>query len=337
MPDLPKLYLLDPEELALSADTMRTGPPVLETPVLRPIDLTRSHSLDITAERLTEMAGSYDPAIETASLNFDHAWGGASLGHCERVWVQEDGHLWVRYINLAEEAVEGIRSGKWTRRSLEFVTNHPVTGGWYLTGLALLGNARPAVPGLPPITLMSRFEVITGAPAPTRKETQMSDPAIPGAPAPPAADASPPAEERVVLSMREASELRNGLATLAKMRVDYARLAADESIRGLGSRVTPAMRRELQPLLVHLLAAEEQDVVTLSVGGKDTPVTLSEAILRVLRAAPEFTALGLGQIATEDEPEAPDTRTSDVAALHAAHGITPERLTQLQGKFGMKG
>src|SRR5262245_56064129 len=141
--------------------------PILEFPALKPVDLTESHGIDITLQRLEEMAAAYDPAVEMASLNLDHNYGGPSLGWCERIWLQE-GALWVRYIDLDPPTVELIRARRYTRRSAELALCHPVTGGWYFTGCALLGNARPAVAGLPPVTLCRPQYVLTA-----RKETPM--------------------------------------------------------------------------------------------------------------------------------------------------------------------
>src|SRR6185295_98774 len=80
------------------------------------------------------------------------------------------GALWVRYIDLDPATVELVRSKRYTRRSAEIAFSHPVTGGWYLTGCALLGNARPAIAGLPPVTLCRPQYVLTN-----RKETSVPD------------------------------------------------------------------------------------------------------------------------------------------------------------------
>jgi hypothetical protein len=300
------------------------GTPVLETPVLVPIDLTESHGTDITLARLDELAASYDPEIEMAPLNFDHAYGGPSHGWCEAVWVR-DGALWVRYVDLAAEAVDGIRQRRYTRRSAEIVLHHPVTGGWYFTGLALLGNQRPAVLGLPPLQLhRPRHVVITGAPP--RKEKQMETPT-------PAA-AEPAA---VQLTAAEVEQLRSGVALAAELRRQNAQLQADAAIRALGSRVTPAMKRDLLPLLAHLMAAETPATLKLSVreGDKDVPkdFTVAEVVLRILQAVPEFEALGRGPMAADEGADL-EAATGDVAVLYARYSLTPERLTALRARYG---
>ncbi len=165
--------------------------PVLEFPALVPVDLTESHGINITLQRLIEMAGAYDPAVEMASLNLDHNWGGPSLGRCERVWVQ-DAALWVRYVDLDPATVELIRSKRYTRRSAEIALSHPITGGWYFTGCALLGNARPAIPGLPPVTLCRPQYVLTARKETPVPEDDSSAPATPPPDPPTAPDPSPP-------------------------------------------------------------------------------------------------------------------------------------------------
>ncbi len=127
----------------------------MECAVLRPIDLTRTHGVKVAAEEIAAMAKAYDPTFEAGALNFDHAWGGPSHGLASRIWL--DGELlWCRMEKLSDEALAGISSGQWPRRSSEFWMEHPQTGSPYWCGLALLGSATPAVPGLPPAVLLSQ-------------------------------------------------------------------------------------------------------------------------------------------------------------------------------------
>lgn len=74
--DQPETLLFLPAEPLALAEELATDAPALETPVLLPVDLSRSHGHDITAGRIEELAASYDPHVESATLNFDHAWGG---------------------------------------------------------------------------------------------------------------------------------------------------------------------------------------------------------------------------------------------------------------------
>jgi hypothetical protein len=326
---VPVVVLATPsQELAVELPPAPAAP-VLETPVIHPIDLTDSHGVDFTLARLEEIAAAYDPAIEMAPLNFDHAYGGPSHGWCDRLWML-DGALWCRYVDLSAEAVQGIRERRWTRRSGEFVVSHPVTGGFYFTGLALLGTSRPAVLGLPPLKLhRPRHVVIAGvagsagiAETPPRKEK---------------IEMHPEEESPVQLTTTELEQLRSGVALAARLRRENAELQAERAIQKLGSRVTPAMRRDLQPLLSHLMAQEAPTTIKLAVREGDRDVerelALSDIVLRILAAVPEFEALNRGPVATDDGPAA-DRRTNDEVVLHARHGITPERLEALRARFG---
>jgi hypothetical protein len=337
MPVEPEILFAAPHdvlEIELSAGDV----PVLETPVLVPVDLSETHGIDITQARLDELAASYNPEIEMASLNIDHAYGGPSLGLCEAVWVK-DGSLWVRYVNLAAEAVEGIRQGRYTRRSAEIHRKHPVTGGWYFVALALLGNKRPAVLGLPPLHLdRPRYVRVTGAAAP-RKETPPMPQPVP-APAEPPQESPAVPEQPLQLSAGELQQLRAGVVIANDLRKQNAELRAEKAVEKLGARATPAMRRLLQPLLAQLMAQETPTTIKLSQqeGGRtvEKEVAVVDAVLQILAALPSFEALGLGAIAADDGP-AEDDRTADVTTLHARFGITPERLRQLNAKFNHGG
>jgi hypothetical protein len=295
-------------DLELAAEA---SAPAIEFALLVPRDLTQSHGVDITLARLEEMQRAYDPTIEAASLNFDHAWGGPSLGWCERVWIK-DGALWVRYVDLADAAVEGIRTKQYVRRSAEFVLAHPVTGGWYLTGTALLGNARPAIPALPPITLCRPQYVLAAA----RKEPPMPDPANPPTP-PPVSD--PTAE----LSMLRAQVAEGEQALLTILR-HRAELQVEQRLAALGSRVTPAVAKLARPLLIELLAVK----VPVTVQLQDDPakpaaaVGIADRIFEMLAASPPIEALGAGELAATEAPRA--------AAL------PQERLAELNEKYNFQ-
>jgi hypothetical protein len=132
---------------------LSAGAGVVEWPVAKPVDLSKTHGIEITLERLAEMAEAYDPeAVEAAPINFDHAAGGQAHGWIARAFVR-DGLLWVSPVDLSAEMVDGIKGQRYKRASIELTTNHPETGGWYLNGLAVLGNAKPAIKALPPLRL----------------------------------------------------------------------------------------------------------------------------------------------------------------------------------------
>ncbi|HET7040717.1 MAG TPA: hypothetical protein VFI13_01815 [Gemmatimonadales bacterium] len=291
------------------------APAVLEFPALVPVDLAETHGIEITPARLEEMAAAYDPAVEMASLNLDHNWGGPSLGWCERVWIQ-DGALWVRYVDLDPATVELVRSKRYTRRSAEIALSHPVTGGWYLTGCALLGNARPAIAGLPPVTLCRPQYVLTA-----RKEVSVSetDP-----PAPPPGGPSAPSGEVELAALRaQVAEGAQALSTLLRQR---AELDVDRRLALLGARVTPAMAKLARPLLVELLAERNPATVKLQADASKPPVetSIAEQIFQILAAGPAVEALTTGRLA-----DAHDLNTN----TRAAGGLTPEREAELEQKY----
>ena len=266
--------------------------PALEFPALVPVDLTETHGIDITLQRLEEMAAAYDPAIEMASLNLDHNYGGPSLGWCERIWLQ-DAALWVRYIDLDPATVELIRTKRYTRRSAEIALSHPVTGGWYFTGCALLGNARPAVAGLPPVTLCRPQYVLTA-----RKETPMPEPDPP---------APPPAPDRHLGEVELAAlraQVAEGAQALATLLRQHAELDVDRRLAQLGARVTPAMAKLAKPLLVELLADRTPATVKLQADPAKpaADVSIAEQILQILAAVPAVEALTAGRLADARAP-----------------------------------
>jgi hypothetical protein len=301
--------------LELSADPS-AGVPVLEFPALVPVDLTESHGINITLQRLAEMAGAYDPAIEMASLNLDHNWGGPSLGWCERVWLQ-DAALWVRYVDLDPSTVELIRSKRYTRRSAEIALSHPVTGGWYLTGCALLGNARPAIPGLPPVTLCRPQYVLTPS---SRKESPMPEDDPPATPPDNPTPSAPSGEAELAALRAQVAEGAQALSVLLRQR---AELDVDRRLALLGARVTPAMAKLAKPLLVELLADRNPATVKLQADPTKPPaeVSIAEQVFQVLAAVPAVEALAAGRMADTDPP----VPTSDA--------LTPERQAELEQKY----
>jgi hypothetical protein len=141
---------LGDRELALAAPLGTAGP---AWALCAPRDLRESHGVEITLGRLEEMANSYDPErVEAAPLNYDHWRGGDAHGWIERLWVA-DGILWGAPRDLSTEARAKVQTGAVRRVSCEIDLKHDLTGGWYLTGVALLGSIRPAIKGLPPIAL----------------------------------------------------------------------------------------------------------------------------------------------------------------------------------------
>ena len=266
LPDRPLVLDAAPKPEATSRGSILFSPAVdlphrfaaasgrsMECAVLRPIDLTRTHAVKVDMEAINVMAADYDPAFEAAALNFDHSWGGPAHGLSPKIWIDGE-FLWCRMDQLSEEAVDGIASGKWPRRSSEFWMSHPQTGRPYWCGLALLGSATPAVPGLPSAVLLSTqpqrpiYRLIsTGAAvapsAPTTgetaKEAAMPNPKKKTAATPPGAEVETPetteteTAEVETLAETEAapalapSDASAKPATVADLAADRAALAAE--------------------------------------------------------------------------------------------------------------
>jgi hypothetical protein len=332
------LYLAPEETLAGRLDESPGDAVAWECPVLRAMDLTSSHGVDIRPEHLRAMADSYRPEIEEATLNFDHAWEGPAHGFAEKLWVQGE-ELWARFVRLSAEALAAIRSGRWPRRSSEFVRQHPATGGPYYTGCALLGARRPAVWGMGHGVLLSGLSVEVvdlGASA--------TDPA-PGEPQketiPMTNEAAPAAEpETLAAPDDQVTRLQAELAAeRSRTRRLEARARASADLTELGDRVTPAMRRAgLPALLEELAAASEPATVQLAAGdGESTEATVYDALLAVLRALPEATLLAAAPLAGAEAEEAArlalDARTPEERTVCDRHGITPERAVELRRKF----
>jgi hypothetical protein len=322
-------------ELLLAEPSSVTAAPSLRVAVLRPLDLTESHGVNITPEIIQAMAEAYDPSIEAASLNFDHVWGGPSLGWCETLEL-DDGVLWALYRDLAEEAVQGVRSKRYTRQSAEFLLRHPGTQTPYFTGLALLGNARPAVFGLPSVQL-NRPKLFLGdepmpastqppaaAPPAVVETPQTSTPGRPPSPLRNASDSERLAalEQQITQLTQENQRLTDLVPEVGRLTADNHRLLAMDRISALGARLTPAMQDRLLPLL--LATADQQ--VTLAVKGKTQQTSLWDAILSVLAAQPEMSFMTSNEIAIED-PDSP------LAGELASSGLSPERLQDLERRF----
>jgi len=294
--------------------------PVLSFPALISIDLTETHGINITPDHLAEMAAAYNPAIEMASLNLDHNWGGPSLGWCDRIWLQ-DNALWVRYTDLDPATVDLIRTKRYTRRSAEIALSHPITGGWYFTGCALLGNARPAVAGLPPVTLCRPQYVLT-----TQKEPPV--PTVPATDPPPA----PPPPENPVAALAAIGETElatlkaqvvEGAQAVAALLRQNAELDVDRRLALLGARLTPAMAKLARPLLVELLADRTPATVKLQLDPSKpaADTSIADHILQILAAAPAVEALTTGRLADADP------------AARVAGALTTEREAELEQKY----
>lgn len=350
--------LLAPEcDLQLDAESV-------EWAVAKPANLTKSHGVDMTLERLEEMAASYNAeAIEAAAVNFDHANGGPAQGWVQSLSVR-DGMLWARPAELSDEMVNGIKSGRYRRASIEVVTRHPETAGWYLTGLAVLGARNPAIKGLPPLRLSAPRYVLqlsdpdpatvapplvedepTTPPEAPGQEQSMSDKKNPEASGPVTA-----AEDETKPSLREAFAALGralGLSGKEEAKAEPAPAAAaslsaadvkaliaesrnadavDADLRALSSTVPPA-----------ILQKPETRALLLSARGQSAE--MYKAALDLV-AGRDASALLSGPIAGAQQTAAGRTgltvSAEDLAYLEAA-GCSAEKVAHLEARYGPLG
>lgn len=164
-----------------------------------------------------------------------------------------------------------------------------------------------------------------------------------GDPAPALASRRDPDAVALVAERREVREERLALRRerLAARR-ERVEARVERDLDELGSRVTPAMLRTgLREALVELAAAEQPATVQLTTRREDgSQVTrehgVYEVVLAALQAAPEFSALGLGGIAGDDDPDAPhptDHRSSEARAVCLRHGIDDAQAARLRAKY----
>ncbi|MEM9558644.1 MAG: hypothetical protein AAGC60_30625 [Acidobacteriota bacterium] len=370
------LTTLDPRRSFLT-----TTPPVaLETSVstpgarhawalLKPVDeaYLRRAGVRLDLEALRRIASSYDPALEAAAIKVDHVHAGPAQGWVRRMWLDEQGVVWIEPEDLDAALAEGIRARRYRYLSAEIDLQHPETGGPYLTGVAVLGASKPAIKGLPSIQLADRRAVRrlvdvtpttempmvsetqppnTSAQAPPVKATPSAPPAPPPAPPPP----DPPTIDLEALGAlrRENELLREHLEASRRERI---RAAVDARLGALGRRITPSMRREgLAEALVELEIAAESDAPALiELSGQEpdgvtrtVERTAVEAIFRALEALPTLAGLSAGELALEDGPEgrteeAPSAALSDEERqILAAHGIDEARYAEITRAHGLR-
>lgn len=323
--------------------------------VAKPADLSATHGINITVERLVEMAASYNPeTIEAAPINFDHAPGGPAQGWIESMEVR-DGLLYVRPVELSPDVVEGIRNGRYRRASIELTTKHPETGGWYLNGLAVLGNAKPAIKGLPPLRLSAPryvFDLSEEAPSAepeepeTRPETPgqeevMSEKTKPEAPG--SADVAEDEKKQglwaalgELLGIGKAEPVaKPAVAVTASLSaadvqsmIAQSRLedAVDRDLTALSGKVPPAVLGdpETRQLLLDAKgkSPERYAAALRLVAGNDASALLGGPIADAVTAGAGRTGLGIN--------------AQELAACEAA-GLTAERIAVIEKKFNLNG
>lgn len=346
----------------------------VEWAVAKPANLKKTHGIDITAERLAEMVAAYDPEnVEMAPLNFDHEPGGPAHGWVASLAIR-DGMLWARPVDLSDQLVEGIKSGRYKRASIELTQTHPETGGWYLNGLAVLGNAKPAIKALPPLRLSERCLVVQlENDAPTAQGEEMNKPNAEALATPVHAD-----EERSFWRRMSAVITGKSATNLAAMPAEEGDKGAEEcpTCKGSGwvvnevpaaeaeSAPAPEAKASAKPDMSALVAAEVQKLMAeqyvaadlARLAAKVAPAVISGAKPALLRAKAEgrtedyaaMLSLLSGQDASAllGGPIATETATrqalAPVANLSAADvdalmddGVTPERLAALAKKYNL--
>lgn len=329
----------------------------LEWAVAKPADLTASHGINITAERMAEMAAAYDPvSVEAAPINFDHAFGGPALGWIEALAVR-DGLLWVRPVELSQEVVQGIASGRYRRASIELTTKHPETGGWYLNGLAVLGNAKPAIKGLPALRLSAPRYVLDltvsaeapPAPEPEEPQTPPEDPGpghkeneMPETKNPEASGVTNAAEDEKKRGLLAAFAEFIGIKPpeAAKPESDASLTAAEVQRMIAASRLEDAVERDLADLAGKVAPAVLNDPETraLLMDAKSTSPARYAAALKVLRAADASELLG-EEVASAEVAGSGHTGLGINAkelALCEAAGLDAQRVAEIERKYHLK-
>jgi hypothetical protein len=333
---------------------LRMGEMDLAWAVAKPTDLTATHGINITVERLMEMAASYNPeAIEAAPINFDHAPGGPAQGWIESMEVR-DSLLYVRPVELSPDVVEGIRNGRYRRASIELTTKHPETGGWYLNGLAVLGAAKPAIKGLPPLRLSApRYVIQLGDETPSAEpEEPMTPPESPGKekamsenPKTEASGSNTAAEDEKkqglwaalgeLLGIGKAEPAAKPTAVVAGLsEADVQRIVAqsrvedavDRDLAALGGKVPPAVLGdpETRQLLLDAKgkSPERYAAALKIVAGNDASALLGGPVADAANTAAGRAGLGLN--------------AHELAACEAA-GLTAERVAVIEKKFNLNG
>ncbi len=304
--------------------------------------------VEITPQHLEEIVSTYDQDVDEAAINLDHVRQGKNLGVISEVELS-DGILYVRPA-LLDDAIASQVGKRLRRVSGEITFSHEVTGTAYLTGVALLGAAYPAVKGLPPIPPIQQ-------PGGSMSTVQMTEPETPSAndpkptsqaaptptrqaspvpAAPPAATETPPAAAADLAALRQANlDTTHELAEARRLRAEIAQeraaLQVDKDLAQLGTRITPAMTKAgLPALLAHL--ATRTGTVQLAEGA--SAVSPYQAALAILSALPEAAIFADGLAQEElDGPERVALSDGEQALL-AKFGIDDKRCKELDKKYG---
>lgn len=315
---------------------------------------------ELTEAHLETLVATYNPAVIHAPVKLHHWDGGDASGWIKALKV-EGGMLWAQVELVSEDLREAIRQRKRRYVSSEFTFKHNLTNQPQFLGLAVLGAERPAVTELPEIHASEppagspSYVYLTARPAPPMEIQPMPDPVTPatpaapggGAPASPAAatPAAPlttaptaPVASAEVLALAErhtALEAQLAAAETRQRQSDARQRAAVLLSEGgeLHGRVNLAQRSLVTDLLVSLLSAPTPAVVQLSAPAQGQPATVPAAdlLIQILAAAPSAADFGVDgrRTAINEGPRA----TPEAVAVAQAHGLSEERIFELQKKY----
>lgn len=106
-----------------------------------------------TLADLQAMAACYDPAKHEAPLTLGHPdYDKPAYGWVKGLQAMPDGRLMMQADQVDPAFAEGVKSGRFKKRSASFYTpnspNNPAPGNWYLKHVGWLGAMPPAVKGL---------------------------------------------------------------------------------------------------------------------------------------------------------------------------------------------
>lgn len=247
----------------------------------------------ITAAQLDEAIASYNSERDPAPLVFGHPESNDPAHGVIASLRREGNKLITGLKNISQDAIEGVKAGKFLNRSIAFWhpdhSANPTPGKWNIRHLGLLGAASPGIPGMSKLAFSADETAIESADAPdtaliftedgtttvviTERKPKVADPK--------------PEGEFVAKTDFDAVQTENErLKSEAKARAD-----ADEEARKTANgefvaemvkqgRVTPGFKDQIVTAL-NLLPVQE---VQFNADAKGTP---ADGIREFLKALPE--------------------------------------------------
>ena len=108
----------------------------------------KAAKVEITKEKLEQMAEDYNPELHYAPVTTDHLDDGVALGYVEAVRVFGD-KLQAK-VSWADWGAFAVQDRAYVNRSIEMYDPMEYTGRAYLAGFTFLGAGKPAAKGLSP-------------------------------------------------------------------------------------------------------------------------------------------------------------------------------------------